>query len=90
MHLRVIEGGRNQEARRRGPVRADVEAEAARRGKTAGYERMRARHLTTGEPIPKPLQHLKIQMDWVVEALSGIDPIPADYADDKYWPDQSS
>jgi hypothetical protein len=44
------------------------------------------RHLATGTPVPKALQYLKLQIGWVAETLAGLDPIPGDYADDKYWP----
>lgn len=66
--------------------RSDVEAEAARRVRESGYDQCRARYLVTGEPIPKALQYLKIQIAWVADTLARLDPIPADYADDKYWP----
>lgn len=66
--------------------RTDVAAEATRRIKASGYERCRIKQLATGEPIPRALQYLKIQIDWVADTLAGLDPIPADFADDKYWP----
>jgi hypothetical protein len=88
MHLTVIEGGLTE--RRATAARpfskGDVAAEAARRIKASGYDRCRARYLATGEPIPKALQYLKIQIVWVADTLAGLEPIPDDYADDKYWP----
>jgi hypothetical protein len=90
MHLRVIQGGR-QEARQRRPLcRQDIEAEAARRNSASGYDRAHARMLAIGEPIPKPLLYLKIQIAWVVDALSGLEHVPDDFADDRYWPDMMS
>lgn len=88
MHLRVIEGGLREDGAR-APVSISarhVEAEAARRIKVSGYDNCRVRHLATGAPIPKALQYLKLQINWVADTLAGLDPIPADYADDKYWP----
>jgi hypothetical protein len=88
MRFRVIDGGLTE--RRATPdrplSRSDVQAEAARRIKASGYERCRVRNLVTGEPIPRALQYLKIQITWVADTLAGLDPIPGDYADDKYWP----
>jgi hypothetical protein len=88
MFLRVIDGGLSDgEARAEHPLsKNDVQAEAMRRIKASGYDRYHARYLVTGEPIPKRLQYLKIQIAWVADTLAGLDPIPADYADDKYWP----
>jgi hypothetical protein len=88
MHFTVIEGGltKRQAAEERPLCKGDVQAEAARRIRASGYERCRVRHLATGEPIPKALQYLKIQIAWVADTLAGLDPIPDDYADDKYWP----
>jgi len=88
MYLRVIEGGLSEsEAKADRPLsKSDVTAEAMRRIKASGYDRHHARYLVTGEPIPKRLQYLKIQIAWVADTLAGLDPIPPDYADDKYWP----
>jgi hypothetical protein len=88
MGFRVISGGLDEGngGSWRSLSKSDVQAEAARRIRESGYERCRARHLVTGEPIPKALQYLRIQIAWVADTLAGLDPIPADYADDKYWP----
>lgn len=88
MGLRVISGGLDEGycGGRRPLSGLDVQAEAARRIRRSGYEQCRARNLVTGEPIPRALQYLKIQIAWVADTLAGLDPIPADYADDKYWP----
>lgn len=88
MGFRVITGGLDERfgGEARPLCKADVLAEAARRIRESGYERSRARSLVTGEPIPKALQYLKIQIAWVSDTLAGLEPIPADYADDKYWP----
>jgi len=88
MFLRVIDGGLAESATKdeRPLSKTDVLAEAMRRIKASGYERYHTRYLVTGEPIPKRLQYLKIQMAWVADTLAALDPIPADYAEDKYWP----
>jgi hypothetical protein len=88
MYLRIIDGGlQSAEVNTTSPLSAHhVHAEAARRLRAAGYNRSHMRQLATGEPIPKPLQYLKLQIGWVAETLAGLDPIPADYAHDKYWP----
>jgi hypothetical protein len=87
MRFRIIEGGLSERHTAGRPLsKTDVAAEAARRIKAVGYDRCHVRHLATGEPIPKALQYLKIQIAWVADTLAGLDPIPDDYADDKYWP----
>lgn len=88
MYLRVIDGGQTT-AEMDFPALVSsrhVHAEAERRLRLAGYGRWHMRHLATGVAIPKPLQYLKLQIGWVAETLAGLDPIPSDYADDKYWP----
>lgn len=88
MYLRVIDGGlADRGTAADHPLsKSHVQAEAMRRIRMSGYDRHHARYLVTGEPIPKRLQYLKIQIAWVADTLAGLDPIPADYADDKYWP----
>ena len=88
MYLRVIEGGMpaGETKAVSAPSVSGVHAEAARRLRAAGYHRSHMRQLATGQPIPKALQYLKLQIGWVADTLAGLDPIPPDYADDKYWP----
>jgi hypothetical protein len=90
MRFRVIEGGLAASARDMMDTSAlslkDVQAEADRRLRLAGYERYQIRQKLTGEPVPRALQYLKLQIGWVAETLASIDPIPPDFTDDKYWP----
>ncbi|MDB5526817.1 MAG: hypothetical protein JWM58_4580 [Rhizobium sp.] len=88
MYLRLIESGQTTVEFDAATLVSGhgVLMEAERRLRRAGYNRWHMRHLATGMAIPKPLQYLKLQIGWVAETLAGLDPIPADYADDKYWP----
>ena len=92
MRFQVIDGGlagihgHNGRTAPRGLSPADVEAEAKRRLIAAGYERCRVKHQVTGEAIPRALQHFRLQVNWVAETLASLEPIPADYTHDKYWP----
>lgn len=87
MVFRVIEGGLAKNVSQPAAINPrDVSLEAERRLKAVGYHQYRARELCTGEPVPRPLRYLQMQIAWISEALSGLDPIPEDYTDDKYWP----
>lgn len=90
MRFTVIEGGRSTDTPdkqfRQSLSARDVEIEARRRLKEAGFERSHVRYQVTGEPVPRALQYLRLQINWVAETLASIDPIPADFTDDKYWP----
>lgn len=85
MRFRVIEGGKAVETRSvTGPAR--IREEAQRRIRASGYEQWRVRSLATGAPIPSPIRYLKMQIDFIAEKLGQLNPIPQDFADDKYWP----
>ncbi|OWV86411.1 hypothetical protein ATY78_23420 [Rhizobium sp. R635] len=93
MIFKVIEGGRGQAARADvyheadcGPSRDDVRREAARRLDESGYHISRVREFATGAPMPTALRYLSLQIDFVAEALSRLDPIPLDFRSDAYWP----
>ncbi|AGS23580.1 hypothetical protein [Rhizobium etli] len=93
MKFKVIEGGRGQVARVEvcpeagcGPSRDDVRREAARRLDASGYHTSRIREFATGAPMPGALRYLSLQLDFVAEALSRLDPIPLDFRSDAYWP----
>ena len=93
MHLRLIRGGLDgaphpDDADTGGDARPtpdDVRREAARRIRALVYERARA-----GEPENLPyfssLRHLKLQIEYTSIALARLRNIPADFADDSYWP----
>ena len=85
MKFRVIEGGKATEPNVT-VESATIRAEAERRIRAAGYEQWRTRSLATGAPIPRPIQYLKMQIDFVAEKLEQLTPIPSDFTDDKYWP----
>ena len=95
MKFKVIEGGRGQAALTDGhtedgrPDRDDVRREAIRRLNESGYHPSRIRASATGAPIPAALRYLSMQIDFAAEALSRLDPIPADFRSDGYWPASS-
>ncbi len=68
------------------PNREDVRKEAARRIDESGYHLSRIREFATGAPMPAALRYLRMQIDFAAEALVRLDPIPADFRSDSYWP----
>jgi NAD(P)H-hydrate repair Nnr-like enzyme with NAD(P)H-hydrate epimerase domain len=68
------------------PGPSDVMAEAARRIETSGYEDWRVREFVTGASMPSALKYLRMQIEFVAEALLRLDRIPADFRSDTYWP----
>ncbi|MCA1405280.1 hypothetical protein I6F26_12955 [Ensifer sp. IC3342] len=84
MKFKVIDGGKAN-----GAMSADrptIRAEAERRIMATGYEQWRVRSLATGSPIPRSIQYLKMQIEFVAEKLEQLNPVPGDFTDDKYWP----
>lgn len=89
MNLVLIKGGHFDVAAEivpAAPGPQHVRQEAARRLRQAGYMQAHARSLATGQALPKPLHYYKMQVDFVAGTLAAIDPVPADFASDKYWP----
>ena len=90
VRLAVIEGGlgyAGQSGRRTEPVRPeDVEAEAARRKRVGKVNEWRMREFVTGTPMPANIKYLELQIDFAARAICKLSPIPADFADDLYWP----
>lgn len=90
--LRVIEGGLSTaayDAADAGPImpnRQDVQREADRRLKAAGYETWTNRERLTGMPVPRELRYLAMQIGFVAEAIGGLADIPSDFRSDFYWP----
>ena len=89
MRLSVIEGGlfyaQGQDGAK--PVRPeDVEAEAARRMREGKVNEWRVREFVTGHPMPPDVKYLELQIDFALRAICKLSPIPADFADDLYWP----
>ena len=85
MRFRIVAGTSTVEARR-WPCREDVRLEAQRRLNASGYTRHRARALATGADIPETVRHFALQVNFVVEKLTSLKPIPQDFQSDIYWP----
>ena len=64
----------------------DVQYEARRRLKSLKIEEWRVREFVTGAPVPDNIRHLAMQIEYAAQAIGRLSPIPADYADDVYWP----
>ncbi|SFV31545.1 hypothetical protein SAMN05216456_1374 [Devosia crocina] len=64
----------------------DVQAEARRRLSVIKLEEWRVREFVTGVPMPDTVRHLALQIDFAAQAIGRLSPIPADFADDVYWP----
>lgn len=64
----------------------DVQAEARRRLRCLKIEEWRVREFVTGTPMPDNVRHLALQIEFAAAAIGRLSPIPADYADDVYWP----
>jgi hypothetical protein len=85
MRFRVVGGTSTVEARQ-WPCREDVRLEAQRRLNASGYTRHRARSLATGTDMPEAIRHYALQINFVVEKLTMLKPIPQDFQLDMYWP----
>ncbi len=91
MRLAVIDGGLNSGDQKRWdraePIRPeDVEAEAARRMRDGRVNEWRVREFVTGHPMPPDIKYLELQINFAARAICKLSPIPADFADDLYWP----
>jgi hypothetical protein len=92
MKFRVIEGGLSAAGERQDgagngwPDHADVRREAERRLGACGYHRSRVMELSLGLPMPSALRYLAMQIEFAAEAICRLDPIPADFHKDLYWP----
>jgi len=89
----VIEGTREwtealpeRSSATKGAVVGDVQAEARRRLRCLKIEEWRVREFVTGVPMPDNIMHLALQIEFAAQAIGRLAPIPADYADDVYWP----
>lgn len=86
-HIRFrIVGGTSTPEARRWPCREDVRQEAQRRLNASGYTRHRARALATGADMPESYRHFALQVNFVVDTLTALKPIPQDFQSDIYWP----
>ena len=89
MNLVLIKGGQFEAVSEMPPAvfgPQHVSQEATRRLRQAGYQQAHMRSLATGQALPKPLHYFKMQVDFVARTLSALDPVPADFASDRYWP----
>ena len=86
-HVRFrIVGGTSALEARQWPCREDVRLEAQRRLNASGYTRHRARALARGADMPDMIRHFALQINFVVEKLTTLKPIPKDFQSDIYWP----
>jgi hypothetical protein len=79
----VIEGGRHAGGV---PTPEDVQREAARRIKAAGFDEAAVREFMTGRAMPDRLRYFKLKVEFAGEALARLTPIPVDFRSDRYWP----
>ncbi|MBB3658969.1 hypothetical protein FHX15_004229 [Rhizobium sp. BK650] len=92
MKVRVIQGGLSTAAKtdgredHRSPDHEDVRREAERRLGASGYHRLRVREFAVGVPMPSAIKYLAMQIEFAVEAICRLDPIPVDFYSDLYWP----
>jgi hypothetical protein len=75
-----------QDYRSDAPSPADVHREARRRLAAAKINAERIRALATGRDMPSAPRYLAMQIDFVARSLAALRPVPADFADDIYWP----
>ncbi|PXA98894.1 hypothetical protein DMC47_05950 [Nostoc sp. 3335mG] len=93
MRFAVISGSREQADARpewSPPPRQigmrDVLIEKSRRLKAIKLDEWKVREFVTGRPMPDDVRHLALQIEYAAEAIGRLSPIPADFADDLYWP----
>lgn len=81
MNFTVIEGGLARQ-----PSQRDIIQELERRIAESGYYLGKARSAMTNRPASAAMHHLKLQLDFAAGMLSQLNPIPADFRDNRYWP----
>lgn len=64
----------------------DIYAEARRRKHGLRLDEHRMREYVNGTPVPPEISQFCEQIDFAATALARLSPIPADFADDLYWP----
>lgn len=64
----------------------DVEQEARRRKSLLHLEEWQLREYVTDRPVPDRIMQLCREIDLAASALTRLASIPADFADDLYWP----
>jgi len=68
------------------PTPDDVRQEVRRRLARANLVALRALSVASGHEMPKTALYLVMQIEFVGQSLAALNPIPADFADDLYWP----
>lgn len=86
--FRIIEGGQGGASAQSAlsDPKGAVMSEGRRRLNAAGLQAFESRERLTGVPVPRDLRNFKLQIEFAVEALSTLQPMPADIEADKYWP----
>lgn len=64
----------------------EVENEARRRKGLLRLDEWQLRQYVTDRPVPEHVAQTCRQIDLAAAALARLSPIPADFADDLYWP----
>ena len=85
--LRIIEGGRSNALAPADTGAHAVLREAARRIREGGYDEAAVRAFMHGEAIPVAQHYRRLQIEYAADALIRLQPIPADFRLDRYWPD---
>ncbi len=84
MHFQIIQGGlagRPQQVSSR-----TIVEEARRTHFGARLRRLQGADAGDREPIPKTIERLRLQIEFVALKLSALAAPPPDFADDGYWP----
>ncbi|WP_018901393.1 hypothetical protein [Rhizobium sp. 2MFCol3.1] len=84
--LKLIEGGLSQSKTQAAGEKEQIQAEGQRRMRQAGVDRFLAREKLTGIAMPSTIRVFMLQVEFAVEALSRLSPIPSNIMDDGYWP----
>jgi hypothetical protein len=64
----------------------EVEQEARRRKRGLALDEWQLREYVSGTPLPERVVQLCREIDLASAALSRMNPIPANFAEDVYWP----
>jgi hypothetical protein len=89
LHRLKVVGGTDVDCRDQDthqPNSDDVYREARRRLAIANVSMLRIRALAAGRDVPKTAGYRVMQIEFVARSLASLRPIPADFADDIYWP----
>ncbi len=84
--FKVIQGGLNQSNAIGQYDSERIRAEGQRRLREAGVEHYLAREKLTGIALPTTMRVFMLQVEFAVEALAKLSPIPVNILEDGYWP----